>query len=132
MTRDQIEPKGPARKRSATAPARRMATSEARAEFSKLVNELAGHEHPGPSLVDNAIEIGRHRKGGAWLVPEVDAQAAVERIAELEEELENIAIGLALVDRMAGSSGGTTPARDVIRELGFDDLLEGLPRGIRS
>jgi hypothetical protein len=109
-----------------------MATSEARAELSKLVNDLAAREQPGSSLADSAIEIGRHRKGGAWLVPEVDAQAAVERIAELEEELENIAIGLALEERIARSSGGTTPARDVIRELGFDDLLEGLPGGTRS
>lgn len=109
-----------------------MATSEARAEFSKLVNELAERARPGASLVDNAIEIGPHRKGGVWLVPEVDAQAAVERITELEEELENIAIGLALQERLDTSSGGTTPARDVIRELGFDDLLEGLPGGLRS
>jgi hypothetical protein len=65
-------------------------------------------------------------------VPEVDAQAAVERITELEEELENIAIGFALQERLDSSSGGTTPARDVIRELGFDDLLEGLPGELRS
>jgi hypothetical protein len=114
------------------APARRMATSEARAEFSKLVNELAEQDRPSASLLDSAIEIGRHRKGGAWLVAEVDAHAAVQRINELEEELENIAIGFALRERRDRSSGATTPARDVIRELGFDDLLEGLPGELRS
>lgn len=119
-------------RRMRSAPARRMATSEARAGLSKLVNELAGHVEPGASLTDNAIEIGPHRKGGAWLVPEVDAQAAVKRITELEEELENITIGLALQERLDKSSGGTTPARDVIRELGFDDLLEGLPDELRG
>jgi hypothetical protein len=106
-----------------------MATSEARADFSKLINEFADREQPGASLADHAIEIGPHRKGGAWLVPEVDAQAAVARISALEEELENIAIGFALEERLDRSSGGTTPAREVIRELGFDDLLEGLPDG---
>ena len=115
------------RRKASAAPARRMATSEARADFSKLVNELAEHDQPGASLADNAIEIGPHRNGGAWLVPEVDAHAAVERIAELEQELENIAIGFALQERLDSSSGGTTPARDIIRELGFADLLEGLP-----
>jgi hypothetical protein len=104
-----------------------MATSEARAELLRLVNDFAAYEQPASSLVDNAIEIGRHGKGGAWLVPAVDAQAAVERIAELEKELENIAIGLALEERIADCSGGTTPAKDVIRELGFDDLFDELP-----
>jgi hypothetical protein len=118
--------------RPAAAPARRLATSEARAEFSALVNGLAKRDRPSASLADNAVEIGPHRKGGAWLVPEVDAQAAVDRITELEEELENIAIGLLLQERLDESSGGTTPARDVIRELGFDDLLEGLPGELRS
>jgi hypothetical protein len=132
MARAQGKSKGVAvaerrRRKASAAPARRMATSEARADFSKLVNELAGHKQPGASLADNAIEIGPHRKGGAWLVPEVDAHAAVERITELEQELENIAIGFALQERLDSSSGGTTPARDVIRELGFADLLEGLP-----
>jgi hypothetical protein len=115
-----------------TAPSRRMATSEARAEFSQLVGELADRERPSASLADNAIEIGPHRKGGTWLVPEVDAQAAVQRIDQLEEELENIAIGLLLQERLDRSSGATTPAREVIRELGFDDLVEGLPDELRG
>lgn len=130
MARGQGKPSEAAvptrQKRSPFAPAKRMGTSEARAEFSKLVHDLSRHRSPSASLADNAIEIGPHRKGGAWLVPEVDAQAAMERITELENELENIAIGLLLQERLDKSSG-TTPGRDVIRELGFDDLLEGLP-----
>jgi hypothetical protein len=113
------------------APAKRLATSEARATLSSLVNDLGRHREPSRSLADNAIEIGPHRKGGAWLVPEVDAQAAVGRIAELEDELENIAIGLMLADRLERSTQAT-PAREVIRELGFDDLLDGPAGDIRG
>jgi len=105
---------------------RRLATSEARADFSNLVNELGERDTPGESLADNAIEIGPHRKGGAWLVPEVDARAAVEELEELRDELENITIGFLLQDRLADSNE-TVPAADVIRDLGFDELLDELP-----
>jgi hypothetical protein len=111
-----------------------MGTSEARTDFTKLVRELSAMEDAARSLVENAIEVGPQRKGGVWLVPEVDGQAAVARIEELEdtirtleEELENIAIGHMLSERLAGSGGGTTPAADVLRELGFEDLAADLP-----
>lgn len=117
--------RGRAKRVPASAP-RRLATSEARADFSNLVNELGGRDTPGESLADNAIEIGPHRKGGAWLVPEVDARAAVEELEELRDELENITIGFLLQDRLA-QSNETVPAVDVIRDLGFDELLEELP-----
>lgn len=111
-----------------------MGTSEARTEFTKLVRELAARERAGRSLVENAIEVGPQRKGGVWLVPQVDAEAAAARIddledtvASLEDELEDLAIGLVLSDRLAGTAGETTPAAAVIRELGFDDLARGLP-----
>jgi hypothetical protein len=118
----------------AAVPQRRMGTSEARTEFTKLVRELSSLQDAARSLVENAIEVGPQRKGGVWLVPEVDGQAAVARIEELEDtiatledELENIAIGHMLAERVAGSGGGTTPAAEVIRELGFGDLAQGLP-----
>jgi hypothetical protein len=111
-----------------------MGTSEARTGFTKLVRELSATQDAARSLVDNAIEVGPQRKGGVWLVPEVDGQAAVARIEELEEavealedEVENVAIGLMLSERLARGGGETTPAADVIRELGFEDLAGGLP-----
>jgi hypothetical protein len=111
-----------------------MGTSEARTDFTRLVRELAATERAGRSLDENAIEVGPQRKGGVWLIPQVDAESAVARIdhledtvAMLEDELEDLAIGLVLSDRLASSAGATTPAADVIRELGFDDLARGLP-----
>lgn len=114
------------RKRPSASPRRRLATSEARSDLSSLVNELGAHDEPAESLADNAIEIGPHRKGGAWLVPEVDARATQDALDAAEDELENISLSFLIQDRLAQSSE-TVPARDVIRDLGFDDLLEGLP-----
>jgi hypothetical protein len=50
------------------------------------------------------------------------------RVDELEDEAENMAIGLFLMERLQQSSGKTTSGADFIRELGFDDLASGLPR----
>ena len=115
-------------------PARRLGTSEARADFSKLIHALGEHDTPAGSLLDNAIEVGPQRKGGAWLIPEVDGQAAVERIEVLEEtiemledELENVAIGFMLQERLGKSDGGVISGAQLMRELGYTDLAEGLP-----
>lgn len=113
-------------------PAKRLTTSEARAALPGLVNDLGGRREPSASLAENAVEIGAHRKGGTWLVPEADAQAAVQRIAQLENELDNIALALMLTERLERSPGTTIPADEVIRELGFDDLLDGLPGDLPS
>lgn len=115
------------RKRAAATPRRRLATSEARSDLSKLVNELGAHDQPAESLADNAIEIGPHRKGGVWLVPEVDARATQEELDAARDELENIALSFLIQDRLAESTE-TVPAREVIRDLGFEDLLENLPK----
>jgi hypothetical protein len=111
-----------------------MGTSEARASFSKLVQELAEHDTPSASLVDSAIEVGPQRKGGVWLIPEIDGQAAVERVEkltstveELEDELENVAIGLLLQQRLEGSDGAVVSGAQLLRELGYESLADRLP-----
>jgi hypothetical protein len=111
-----------------------MGTSEARASFSKLVEALAEHDTPSASLLDSAIEVGPQRKGGVWLIPEVDGQAAVERIEnltstveELEDELENVAIGLLLQQRLDNSDGAVVSGAQLLRELGYARLADGLP-----
>jgi hypothetical protein len=48
-------------------------------------------------------------------------------VEALEDELENVAIGLMLEARLERSPAKTTSAAQVIRELGFEDLAEGLP-----
>jgi hypothetical protein len=115
-----------------TGAARKLATTEARDELPKLVNEMRQKDRPSRSLLDSAIEIGPHRKGGAMLVPEVDVLAHVRRqgdlehrVEELEDTLEDLLLANAL-DRMYANAAatGSEPVETVVRELGFEDLLE--------
>ncbi len=113
---------------------RRLNTSTARARLPELVKAAARRRRAGRSLVANAIEIGPYGRGGALLIPEIDAQAAMERenqlsrrVEKLEDELEAIGIALFLQERIAESSGETMSAEDFLRELGFEDRIERLP-----
>jgi hypothetical protein len=69
-----------------------------------------------------------------WLIPEVDGQAAIERIEtlnstvqELEDELENVAIGFLLAERWERSTGGVISGAQLMRDLGYAGLADGLP-----
>src|SRR5438034_1718366 len=111
-------------------PGRRLATAEARTQLPSLVRELAEHERPARSLAERAVEIGPRRAGGTWLVPEVDAQAAIEReqalaqrVADLEDQLEDFAIGVLLEERLARTSGERVSLDELAAELGLSDFL---------
>jgi hypothetical protein len=115
-------------------PRRSLATTKARTALPQLVNELVAVKKAGATLAEHAVELGPRNKGGVWLVPTVDVDAAMEReeelrarIDELEDEAENMAIGFFLTQRLQQSSGRTTSGADFIRELGFDDLAADLP-----
>lgn len=115
-------------------PTRSLPTTQARTQLPKLVSELVAVTKPGTTLADHAVEIGPRNRGGAWLMPAVDAEAAMDReeslrrrIDELEDEAENIALGFFLTQRLEESSGRTTSGADFIRELGFGDLAADLP-----
>ena len=81
-------------------PRSRKTIDEARKELYGIVDDFRKVSEASPALADRAIEIGPRRKGGAWLVPEADAQAAMERIEELEQELEDVATGLLVTERL--------------------------------
>lgn len=51
-------------------------------------------------------------------------EQALERISELEEELESLDALLLLRERAAGDNGTRHALADVARELGAEDLLE--------
>ncbi len=111
-------------------PRRRLATAEARTQLPSLVRELAQLERPAHSLAERAVEIGPRRAGGAWLVPEVDAQAAMERerslarrVEDLEDQLEDFAIGVLLEERLARTSGERVSLDELAAELGLADFL---------
>lgn len=116
-------------------PKRSLPTTKARTELPKLVKELVGVVEPGETLADHAVEVGPHNRGGVWLVPAVDVDAAMERegelqsrVDELEDEAENMAFGFFLMTRLEQSLGATTSGADFIRELGFDELAADLPQ----
>ncbi len=111
-------------------PERRLATAEARTRLPALIRELASLESPSHSLAERAVEIGPRRAGGAWLVAEVDAQAAIEReealsqrVADLEEQLEDFAIGVLLEERLARTTGERVSLDDLAAGLGLADFL---------
>jgi hypothetical protein len=115
-------------------PLRSLATTEARTQLPKLVGELVAVREPGATLVDNAVEVGPRHRGGVWMVPAVDATAAMDRedelrsrVDELEDEAENMALGFFLMERLEQSTGASASGAAVIRELGYGELAEGLP-----
>jgi hypothetical protein len=115
-------------------PARSLPTTQARTELPRLVNELVAVEKPGETLADHAVEVGPRNRGGVWLVPAVDVDAAMDReeglrlrVDELEDEVENIALGFLLMERLGQSTRETTSGAEFIRGLGFDDLAADLP-----
>ena len=91
-------------------------------------------QKPGATLADHAVEVGPRNRGGVWVVPAVDIEAALEReedlqarVEALEEEADNIALGFLLLERLEQSAGQTTTGAQLIRELGFEDLASDLP-----
>ncbi|MBA3366705.1 MAG: hypothetical protein H0U03_13145 [Actinobacteria bacterium] len=105
-------------------PKRRITTEEARSGLYKLVRGLSEVDAPASTLLDRAIGIElRGREHSAWLVAEVDGQATLAYIEELEERLETLASILALRSRKAEHTGETIPAEQLAHEFGFDELL---------
>jgi hypothetical protein len=105
-------------------PKRRITTEQARSGLYKLVRELAEVDAPASTLLARAVGIElRGREHSAWLVAEVDGQATLAYIEELEDKLETLASILALRIRKAEHTGEAIPAEELARELGFDDLL---------
>jgi hypothetical protein len=98
---------------------RQLGTDQARTRLPKLVDAMRRRRKPSGGLLDNAYGIGPRRQGGALLIPELDALAAVERIERLEAEAEDLALALLLRERAGESSAEGVPIDDLIRELGF-------------
>jgi hypothetical protein len=99
-------------------------TTEARDSLPTLVKQAATKKKAGKSLRSSAIVIqprGEERK--AFLIPEVDLEAAEREIADLRELLEDIELVHLIEERAAAGSGDGTPLAEVIRELGHENLL---------
>lgn len=112
----------------------RLGTSQARTQLPDLVKKAAAKTEPSSSLLEDAIEIGSYRRGGALLIPAVDAQAHLARAAELESlveeleaEVEDLRLARLLEERISNRDPDQPgkPIEQVARELGFGHLLDG-------
>lgn len=119
-----------ARRAAEPRPSQRLGTDEARKQLPRLVKRAARLRRPARSLFKNAVEIGPRRTGGALLIPEVDVQAAMERearlterIEQLEQEVEDILLGMLLRDRLEQPTADGVPIEEVARKLGFEEEL---------
>lgn len=105
-------------------PRSRKTVEEARKELYGLVAGFRKIGKASPELADRAVEIGPRRQGGAWLVPEADARAAIERIEELEQELEDVAVGLLVTERLdRGGLDEDSSLAELARKFGKEQLL---------
>ena len=119
------------RKLSTIQPKQRLGTSEARENLPKLVNEFAEYERPASSLASRAVEFGPRLRGGAWLVPEVDAQAAIkreqtlaERVLELEELVEDLTAAPIVASRAQTPLEEWENLDEFAAALGLSDVLQ--------
>jgi len=112
-----------------------MAVTEARQALPQLVKAMAAKRKPSADLLHEAVEIGPHRKGGAVLLPEVDAaahSAEVERlrarVEQLEDDLEDAGMVMFLQQRLANTSGERLTAEEFLTGIGMADHIEQLRR----
>jgi len=108
-----------------------MATTEARKALPRLVKEMGAKREPSSDLLQDAIDIGPHRRGGAVLLPEVDVTAHAEEVArlrerveELEEDLEDAGMALFVQERLATTSGERLTAEQFLTNIGMADHVE--------
>lgn len=105
---------------------------EARKQLHGLARRFGSLRTPSGSLLDRAVDVGPHRRGGLLIVPEIDAIAAVERLEtaerereELLEELEDVGISLLAQERLERPTplDQLIPLRELARQVGREDLV---------
>ena len=105
---------------------------EARKQLHGLSKRFSGLRKPSGSLLDRAVDVGPHRKGGLLIVPEIDAIATVERLEaaereneELLEELEDVGIILLAQERLESPTpvDQLIPLEELARQFGREHLI---------
>lgn len=105
-----------------------LGTAEARKSLPDLVREAVSRKKPASSPKRHAVTIQpRGEERSASLVPTIDLDAAVKRIDELEEELENAGIALFLHERLSTTRGERLSAAEFLEGIGMDEFVQELP-----
>jgi hypothetical protein len=122
-------------RRPAISPTRSLATTEARKALPQLVNTMSAKDKASADLLEDAVEIGPHRKGGAVLVPGVDLAAHAAdvlglraRVEQLEEDLEDAGLALLLQERLATTSGPRLTIEQFLTGIGTERHIEQIPK----
>jgi hypothetical protein len=110
-------------------------TAEARRRLPSLVKTMAEKTTPSANLLDDAIDIGPHRKGGAVLLPEIDAAAHEQearrlraRVDELEDDLEDLGLLLFIEQRLTETAGRRLSAAEFLSGIGMEEFVDQIPR----
>jgi hypothetical protein len=110
----------------------RLTLDEARKQLHGLSRLFGSLRQPSESLLDRAVEVGPHRKGGLLIVPEIDALAALERLEQTErekedllEELEDVGIVLLAQERLAEPTpvDQLIPLEELARQFGREHMV---------
>jgi hypothetical protein len=105
---------------------------EGRQQLHELASRFGKLTKPSGSLLERAQSVGPYRKGGLLLVPEIDALAAVERLAqserekeELFEELEDMGIVLLAQERLTTPTPveQLIPLEELARQFAREHLI---------
>jgi hypothetical protein len=105
-----------------------LGTSAARRSLPELVKKASSRRKPSSDPESNVVRITtRGQEGSASLIPTVDLAAAMDRIEELEEELENAGLALFLQERLGKSEGERLSAGEFLTEIGMGEFVEQLP-----
>lgn len=112
-----------------------LGTTEARKALPQLVSKMSAKRKASVDLMQDAVDIGPHRKGGAVLLPGVDLAAHATEVAELrarveqlEEDLEDAGMALFLQERLGATSGQRLTTEEFLTGIGMEGHIEQLPR----
>jgi hypothetical protein len=121
------------RSRSALAGIPSLTLEEGRKQLHRLADEFGSLEEPSEFLLERAVDVGKHRKGGLIILPEIDAVAALDRLEEAEreneellDELEDIGLVLLAQERLGEERPfeELTPLDELARQFGREHLLD--------
>lgn len=115
--------------RTAAAPApaargRVLSTHVARDQLYKLVSHFSRTRKASASLLDRAVEVGPRGRGGVLILPKIDAEAALKRIAQLEDELEDLTLARFLEGRLQSPAEDLLSVQELADSVGLRHLVE--------
>lgn len=87
-------------------------TAAARRRLPSLVKNVGAKKKPSSNLLEDAVDIAPHRKGGAVLIPKVDViqservSAQLRRdVQDLEDDLDDLGLLMVVQERLAAAGG---------------------------